>query len=207
MSREAEKHRGTLYIRIGPMFSGKTSWLNSELTQLADTNFSVVKITHSSDVRTDVEACDGSGSTHNSSYKTLTPKIDTIRSSSLKDIDVAKYHVIGIDESQFFNDLKETVVYWVENLGKHVRVVGLDGDYQKNKFGQTLDIIPLADDVKKLSAQCKICLKELEDTNFCGNILSLVGPFTKRIGTSNTQIDVGGSNKYIPVCRYHHSTS
>ena len=44
------KHRGTLNIRVGPMFSGKTTWLNGELTQLADKNFSVLKIIHSSDI-------------------------------------------------------------------------------------------------------------------------------------------------------------
>src|SRR5579871_3003904 len=68
-------HRGTLYIRVGPMFSGKTTWLNGELTQLADKGFSVLKISHSDDIRTNVINGDDCGSTHNSSYKFLSEKI------------------------------------------------------------------------------------------------------------------------------------
>lgn len=199
------KHRGTLYIRIGPMFSGKTTWLNGELTQLADMNFSVLKITHTDDIRYDVESCNESGTTHNSSFKTLSPKIKCIRVSNLKDVDVTNYHVIGVDEAQFFSDLLETVEDWVENKSKHVRVVGLCGDSFKKKFGQTLDLIPLCDKVVKLNAVCKICLEELEKSEFCGNILSMNAPFTKRLNNSINQKEIGGSDKYIPVCRFHHS--
>lgn len=198
-------HRGTLYMRIGPMFSGKTTWLNGELTQLADQGFSVLKITHDDDVRQDVANCDDGGSTHNSSYKSLSNKITKIRSSNLINIDVSNFHVIGIDESQFFPDLLQMVSKWVEDGGKHVRVVGLDGDAFKRKFGQILDLIPMSDEIVKLKASCRLCLDQLENSNFNGNILSIAGPFTKRLGNSMIQKEIGGSDKYIPVCRYHHS--
>lgn len=199
----APLHRGTLYIRIGPMFSGKTTWLNGELTQLADKGFSVLKIIHDDDIREDVESCDKSGSTHNSSYNSLSKKISIIRARELSYINVNDFHVIGIDESQFFPDLLEVVTKWVETLGKHVKVVGLDGDAFKQKFGQTLDLIPLCDEVIKINASCKVCLDELIKANFHGNILSINGPFTRRINPSTQQKLVGGSDQYIPVCRYH----
>ncbi len=198
-------HRGTLYMRIGPMFSGKTTWLNGELTKLADKGFSVLKITHSDDQRIDVATSDESGSTHNTSYTKLSAKIDCLKVATLEGVDVSKYHVIGVDEAQFFPDLLENVENWVENLGKHVRVSGLDGDCFKRKFGQVLDLIPICDQIKKLSASCRICLSELEQSGFHGNILGIVGPFTKRLGVSTSQKEVGGSNNYIPVCRYHHA--
>jgi thymidine kinase len=201
------EHRGTLYLRIGPMFSGKTTWLDGELTQLVDTGFKVLKITHSDDIRTDVASCDDSGSTHNSSHRSLSKKIVRTRASCLSDIDVSAYHVVGVDESQFFPDLLSEIEDWVENKGKHVRVVGLDGDAFKRKFGQTLDLIPICDEVVKLNAQCNICLRELKRVNFQGNILAIVGPFTKRLGTSTEQKEVGGKDKYIPVCRFHHTMS
>ncbi len=197
-------HRGTLYMRFGPMFSGKTTWLNAELTELADQGFTVLKITHVKDVREDVAACDDSGSTHNSSFVSLTRKIDCIRASTLSDIDVSTYNVIGVDESQFFYDLFVAVEAWTETLGKHVRVVGLDGDCHKRKFGQTLDLIPIADEVKKMRARCRLCLDEFGIMNYHGNILSLSGPFTKRLCPSEEQEIIGGSSLYIPVCRYHH---
>lgn len=211
------EHRGTLYIRIGPMFSGKSTWLDGELTELADTRFTVAKITHTDDVRDDVASCDMSGSTHNSSYTSLTPKIHCYRADNLRDVDVSRYNVIGVDESQFFPDLAQVVEEWVEDKGKHVRVVGLCGDSNKKKFGQTLDLIPICDEIIKFHARCHICLEELERMEFRGNIMSISGPFTRKLGTpklsgtdsehsSTSQKDIGGSDKYIAVCRYHHST-
>ena len=200
-------HRGTLYIRIGPMFSGKSTWLNYELTKLADKGFSVLKIIHIDDIRKDVSVSDNAGSTHNSSYKFLTEKITVIRAQELNNINVSGFHVIGIDESQFFSDLFLFVENLVENKEKHVRVAGLDGDSFKHKFGQTLDLIPICDGVKKLSASCQICLRELECSDFHGNLLSIVGPFTKRLDTSTEQKIIGGTDKYIPVCRFHHCYS
>lgn len=203
-------HRGTLNMRIGPMFSGKTTWLNGELTQLADKGFSVLKIIHSDDTRAETIK-DGvrSGSTHNSSYRFLSEKISITRTNRLSDVNVDEFHVIGIDESQFFQDLTTMVENWVEIKSKHVRLVGLDGDAFKRKFGQTLDLIPMCDEVIKLNASCRICLDELDRMQYQGNIMSIMGPFTKRrTSCSNpplSQKDVGGAEKYIPVCRFHYS--
>lgn len=200
------RHKGTLCMRIGPMYSGKTTWLNGELTKFADKGFRVAKIIHSDDVRSDVETCDDSGSTHNSTYRSLSYKITCIRCSCLANIDISIFHMVGVDEGQFFPDLKDCVSTWVEEDGKHLRVCGLDGDSFKRKFGQVLDLIPYCDEVEKLNASCKLCLEELERLNFQGNIFSISGPFTKRIGTSTEQKVVGGSDMYIPVCRFHHAT-
>lgn len=197
-------HRGTLNIRVGPMFSGKSTWLNGELTELADQDFSVLKVIHNDDVRLDVETCDNSGSTHNSSYTKLTDKIDCIRASVLSGINVDNYHVIGVDEGQFFGEEMVSTIYdWVENKGKHVRVVGLDGDCFKKRFGHILDLVPFCDEIMKLRGRCKLCLEELKECDFKGNILSISGSFTKRLSESIEQKDVGGSAKYISVCRYH----
>lgn len=198
------QHRGTLSIRFGPMFSGKTTWLNGVLTEMADIGLAVLKITHTDDVRYDTAACDESGSTHNTSYTGLSNKIATFRCTRLSDVDVSKYHVIGVDEAQFYDDLLDVIEHWVEHLGKHVRVVGLDGDSSKSKFGQILDLIPLSDDAKKLNSFCKMCVLDMEKVGFKGNIFGISGPFTKRISSTTKQKHVS-SKDYLPVCRYHHS--
>ena len=206
MSNSFGSHRGTLNLRIGPMVSSKTSWLNMELTQYADTGFKCLKIIHSDDVRNDVSVNDASGSTHNSSFKHLTDKIDIMRVSNLDDIVNDDYHVIGIDESQFFPELYDKVYDWVENKGIHVMVVGLCGDFKKNKFGKILDLIPICDTVEKFNAKCQVCLQELSNQNYKGNITGLNAPFTKKIDSNNdNQKDVGGRDKYYPTCRIHHS--
>lgn len=202
-------HTGTLYIRFGPMRSSKSLWLNSELTQLADKGFSVVKIVHVDDIRDDVEHCNESGSTHHSSSSSLTKKIKIIRTSTLSNINVDDFHVVGIDEGQFFPDLYSYVKNIVEIQGKHARVVGLDGDFSKSVFSgeglsNVLSLIPLSDQAAKLTASCVYCLQDLKSTNFKGNILAIEAPFTKRLGTSMEVKIVGGNDDYIPVCRYHH---
>ena len=290
---QSASHRGSLYLRVGPMFSGKSTWLNAELTQLADTGFKVLKIVHADDIRRSLprgrlEECTGGdtyfcrtlteqseikavtdeikmatdqikaeilpadletqaksdkvhsnlsemqaafrskfltgsnvgletgattgrncipdGSTHNSSYSGLTPKIQICRAFSLDDIDVTDFHVIGIDESQFFPDLVATVTAWVEGLGKHVRVAGLDGDAFKQKFGYTLDLIPICDEVQKMHARCRFCLQELESVSFKGNIMTLAAPFSLRLDQSTVQKAVGGADLYAPVCRAHYAS-
>lgn len=198
-------HRGTLYLRVGPMYSSKTTWLNAALTELADQNFSVLKVVHSDDIRTDTESSDFSGTTHNSSFTTLSKKIAVQRVSKLSDVNISGFHVVGVDEAQFFPDLLTIVTHWVEDKSLHVRVVGLDGDAFKGKFGQVLDLIPISDEAVKLHARCKFCLDQLKQNNFRGNILSITAPFTKRMGSSKEQKLVGGPDTYVPVCRYHHN--
>lgn len=199
------KNSGSLHIILGPMFSGKTTQLNSILTKYADTGLKVVKIIHADDIR-DVTASDASGTTHNSSYSRLTSKITIIRTKELTNLDISKYHVIGVDEAQFFQDLDVVVKRWVNGLHKDVRIAGLDGDSNRQLFGKIAFLIPEADKIKKKNAQCKYCLEELERINFHGNFENIKGAFTARtIPSEGVQKDVGGADKYSPACRFHHA--
>ena len=97
---------------------------------------------------------------------------------------------IFIEEAQFFTDLYEFVKLSVDTYNKHVIVFGLDGDSDRNNFGQIHQLIPLADDITKLKALCNICND------------GTLGIFSKKINTQiDAQIDVGSINKYIAVCR------
>lgn len=210
-SGEIHLHRGTLDLRFGPMRSAKTTWLNMELTHKADTMFRCLKIVHVDDKRKDVESSSQDGTTHNSTFKSISDKITVVHASTLAEVDVTEYHVIGVDEAQFYPDLVTTVLEWVRQ-GKHVRVVGLDGNFKMEKFGsefgQILHLIPAADSAVKLSATCVKCLEELQANDYKGNIFAIPGGFTRKIGGDMTsEKDVGGSDKYVPVCRYHHHCS
>ena len=74
---------------------------------------------------------------------------------------------------------------------KHVVVCGLDGDINRNIFGEIIKLIPICDSLIKLHAYC----------NKCND--GTLAPFTKKINNDISLIDIGGSDKYIPVCRYH----
>jgi thymidine kinase len=103
-----------------------------------------------------------------------------------------QYDSIFIDEGQFFPDLYSFVSDLVDNYRKHVIVSGLDGDSNRNTFGELIKLIPICDTVDKLHAYC----------NKCNN--GRIAPFTKKIKEDTVLIDIGGINKYIPVCRYHY---
>jgi len=189
-----------LSIKIGPMFSGKSTWLNDELTKtsgvlkmIKSTN-KVLKIIHENDNR-DFNKC---GSTHNISYQKLDENIKIIRVNNLTELKdkVNDYILIGIDEGQFFPDLFDVVVYWIEVLGKNVKISSLSGDFKKNLFGQTHLLIPYADKIEMLRAKCYYCLKEG---------ITYPAPFSQRIIEENSQVLIGKDDCYVPVCRKHFS--
>lgn len=194
----------SLELIFGPMFSGKSSQLIAQLTNLADTGYSVLLILHASDDRTDVEARDELHSSHSSGYFGLSRKVEVVKVSDLDEVNADEFRVIGIDEAQFFTGLKAKVLQWIK-MRKNIRVSGLDGDANMNFFGEILYLIPHANKVEKLNARCLICLKEYQEKNMLGDIPDHNAPFTKKIGGDmSKQTEVGGKDKYIPVCRYHH---
>ena len=159
---------GYLELIIGPMYASKTTRLVEIYKQCEFCNISVAVINHSIDNRYDDELM----STHD---KIKIPCIKTERlfdvwsdsenllddnlnaSPRFKDkLKVTMSNVILINEGQFFPDLEEFVKY-VLKKGKQVYVCGLDGDFERKKFGQIIDIIPLCDKVHKLTSLCSLC--------------------------------------------------
>jgi thymidine kinase len=95
--------------------------------------------------------------------------------------------VILINEGQFFVDLYEVVVDMLNN-NKKIYICGLDGDFERKKFGSILDLIPLCDKVSKLTSLCSLCKN------------GTPGIFSMRL-SSETEQTIVGSDNYIPVCR------
>jgi thymidine kinase len=173
----------TLYL--GCMFSGKTSELIKIYRKLMVINKKVLSINYAQDNR---YSSDDAIVSHN------LDKIDCIKVSSLSEVPediIINHDYIIIDEGQFFSDLKNYVIKWCEQFKKNIIVIGLDGDYKRNPFGQILDLVPIADNVTKLKAMCKLCNDGTEAL------------FTHRLSSEDEQIVIGNSN-YIPVCRQHY---
>lgn len=189
---------GYLEIILGSMYSGKTSRLVEIYKQCNWCNISVCVINHSTDNRYDTEFL----STHdqikipciktNKLFDVWTDSIDMESNVELvprirDNFKVTRSNVILINEGQFFPDLEEFVKKLLSN-GKKVYVCGLDGDYERKKFGKILDLIPLCDKVTKLTSLCGMCKN------------GTLGIFSKRITSEKIQTLVGCDN-YIPVCR------
>jgi thymidine kinase len=198
-------HSGTLDIRYAGMFASKSKWLDGNLTDYANRGLSVAKIVHSDDANRINVKCSGEfGSSHFSNHRILSDNVVIISTDDLSKAEVDKFDVIGIDEAQFFTGLYDFVKILVEDKKKRVLVTGLDGDSNRQKWGEILDLIPLSDSAEKLSATCEYCLQELKQINFKGNVDMIKAPFTKRLVESKEQKLVGGKNEYVPVCRYHY---
>lgn len=200
MSNLTENINGYLELIIGPMFSGKTSRLVEVYKQCKFCDIPVAAINHYIDNRYDEELM----TTHDQI------KIPCIKTNKLKNIWkpdikgftdnkcnniqasgnclIIKYSkVILINEGQFFEDLFEVVNDMI-NHGKQVYICGLDGDFERKKFGQILDLIPLCDKVTKLTSICSKCKN------------GTPGIFSMRLTNEKEQTIVGSQN-YIPVCR------
>lgn len=188
--------KGYLELIIGPMYSGKTSKLLEIYKQCKFCDISVCVINHSLDKRYH----DSMLSSHD---KVMVPclnienvydlwfndgEIDlTVFGDNLNHKLIRNSDVILINEGQFFNNLYHVVYDMLKN-NKVVYVCGLDGDFERKKFGEILDLIPLCDKVTKLTSLCSLCKN------------GTPGIFSMRI-TDEKQQTVIGSENYLPVCR------
>lgn len=184
----------SLDIIIASMFAGKTSRLMQILEVFHEAGKKVIYINNILDTRED----ESNFSTHSNILKMNNIPFPTIKTSRIKDVDVSQYDIIAIDEGNFYGEyLKEDILYLVEQLNKKVIIAGLSGDFTRQPFGQLLDLIPLADNIIKLSSFCKICNDESRGI--------VKAPFTKKINsnnyTSSNNLEVGAGDLYIPVCR------
>ena len=175
-----------LHLIIGNMFSGKTT----EIIRLAKNYQSIGKkvliINYEEDKRY-------------SSSQLVSHNLEKINCIFIKELDESTLNlfeyitsdIVLINEAQFYNNLVNFCQRVLKDNQK-IYCSGLDGDFQQKKFGEILDLIPLADSVKKLTAFCGICKN------------GTIAPFTKRINnSSNTEQKLIGVNEYLPVCRNH----
>lgn len=169
-----------LKIYTGIMFSGKTEGLINDLNDYKNINKKVIAIKLNKDNRyTDKNYI----ITHNNI------KFPCIKSnSSLNSIYnvLMEYDVIGIDESQFFSDLYNTVNKLLNN-NKIVILAHLIADY-KGEFFPTTNVFAIANDIifKKIK-----CIK-------CNNMACYSH---RKINDKNLFL-IGDNNIYEPLCRF-----
>ncbi len=163
------------------MFSGKSTELIRMVRRFRIIGKDVMVVNHLIDNRysdkDDVVSHSGQG-------------ISGIKVSKLSELDLTKKpEVIAIDEAQFFEDLTEKVMHFVEDLGINVIVAGLSGDYQRKPFGRILELVPKCDHMVFTQAYCSSCNDGTHAV------------FTKRLVDEGGQTLVGDNTKYTAVCR------
>lgn len=184
---------GYLKVRCGPMFSKKSTFALNDACDQSTFGKTVLFVNHAFDIR-EIDGGDGETfSSHNDLLTKLPDKVDGIKLNNLSDLkdNYNNYDCYVIDEAQFFNDLRDTIL-WLLQHGKYIYVYSLDGDSNMNPFGQVHMLLSLADDFKKILAKCERCNYEKD------------APFTKKITrekSSDGNILIGGSNEYSARCR------
>ena len=171
---------GYLEMWLGPMFSGKTTQLIQTYNQYSYIDKSIAVVNYDGDKRYH----DTLLSSHD---KVMIPCIQSSTLSAILD-QLKVVDVILINEGQFFGDIFDVTINLVERHKKIVYIYGLDGDFQRNKFGRVLDLIPYCDRFTKLHSMCAYCKN------------GQPALFSKRITSDVGQIVIGSDN-YKPLCR------
>ena len=165
----------SVHVVVGPMFAGKTSYVRNLLSKYGSIDVPTLVITHPYG---------------RDKLMFLNHRVEIEELTDLEPLFLQHYKVIIIDEAQFFPGIKEFVRRMSDDQNKHVYVVGLDGDCDRNSFGEVLQCIPLADTVTKLTGFCERC----------ANGTPAIFTF-RREDNHGQQIMPGGADSYGVLCR------
>ena len=173
----------SLDLVVGCMFSGKSTELIRIVRRLETISEKYIVIKPKIDTRYSANNI----STHDKVEHKCIIKENLL--SLFEDHNYMRAKHIIIEEAQFFPDLEPFVLKAVDDDKKHITVVGLDGDSNRNNFGQMHKLYPLCDSIIKLKALCLQCNDGTEAI------------FSKRIIDDKGQTSIGAEDKYIAVCR------
>jgi thymidine kinase len=177
---------GYLQLIIGPMFSGKTTRLIEIYIEHKNQGLKVGVINFYQDTRYN----------NNNNNKLISHdklEIPCVFTKTLMEFqerpEFDTTDILLINEGQFFPDLFETVIKWVNIYNKTIHICGLNGDYKRIPFHTISMIIPHCDDIILLHSLCVGC-KE--------NAMAI---FSHRLVDNTEQICIGSNDIYEPLCR------
>jgi len=182
-----------LTLIMGPMFAGKSSAVISRVRRAEVLGWKTFVITSAKDDRYKESSSSAKIMTHDKAG--IEAFGVTVLKGTREHPEYSAARLIVVEEAQFFQDLYEFVVAAVEMDGKDVIVVGLDGDSDRRPFGDILRLVPLADEVLRLTSLCKRC---------GDGTPALFSALCRGHDEKTEQIFVGGSDMYEAVCRKHY---
>ena len=177
---------GHVTLLIGCMFAQKTTELLRRIRRYKSIGYSVLVVNYAEDTR---YGSNQIASHDADSYEARScVALEEVRA----EVESGKFQVLVVDEGQFFKDLYPLVTEWSDKLPIHIIVGGLDGDSERRPFGDLLKLVPYAEEVERLTAFCAQCKD------------GTVGMFSKYVaGKKEGQVEIGGADRYLPVCRKH----
>lgn len=173
-----------LEVVLGPMFSGKSSYIHTAIQRRNAVGMRSLVIKPVIDNR------------HPNANETVThdgiriPCRSVPRLSDISCCDLGDVKFIVVEEGQFFPDLLNWIIHMEQCCqDKSFLVIGLSGDSERRPFGQMLDILPLADSIVHMNALCMQCRD------------GTPASFSHRLHRNRDQIAIGGANEYQTLCR------
>jgi len=173
------KKCGKVTVIVGPMYSGKTTELLTfvEIYKLGKKKFKVFKPIID----------DRYGKEQIQSHSGMKVEATPISHSSDSFRFITDHDAVFFDEIQFFDSDLSNVVKKLRKDGKDVICAGLDMSFKENPFDTTAKIMCIADKVVKKKAVCHECGEHK-------------GIITYKLEDDDSEIDVGGMEKYVAVC-------
>ena len=181
----------SLHLIIGPMFSGKTTRLINVYRQYSLLNKKIFLCKPKIDTRY-------SNKQQFVTHDQLTVPCTTIHDLSelYSNQDYIDCDIVLIEEAQFFVNLNDFIRNELEKHQKNFYITSLNGDCRQNSFGDIHHLISYCDSIEFLTA---FCIQ-------CGDGTKAI--FTQKINSDfQSIVDIGESDKYIPVCRKHYHIS
>lgn len=169
----------TITVICGPMFSGKTKRLISEIANRIEDKDDVIVFKPLIDNR----YAENEVVSHD---KDSVEAINIDNPLEILDL-IGEQNVVAIDEVQFFNENILIVAEKLSKAGKDVILAGLDLDYKARPFGPMPLLLTNADAVIKLHSVCTFC--------------NAPAKFTHRITDEGSVVLLGEKDKYVPLCR------
>jgi thymidine kinase len=177
----------SLELYCGPMWAGKSSTVLGTLRRYRSIGWKIVVLTASIDNRYGSDMI-----VSHDQEKYPARAVDKL-TSVVNDDEYKEADLVVIDEAQFLPDLYDFVLRAVDEDGKHVICVGLDGDSDRKPFGDILRLIPHCDSVTKITSFCSECRD------------GTPALFSFHRSHKFEQVEVGHTNQYEPLCRKHYN--
>jgi len=176
-NRMRDLNNGKIKLYLGPMFSGKTTALISELERAKFAKKNVILIRPNTDDRKFL--------THSG----MKPPIEEVFLDEVSQLsNKLEYDIIGIDEGQFFLNLAHDVNFLANN-GVKVIISALNGTSEREPFDNIQDLIPYVEEIDKKNAVCAECGSEYATYSYY------------KSGDKKDKIKTGGASDYSALCR------
>jgi thymidine kinase len=174
---------GRIEVITGPMFSGKSEELIRRLKRAQIARRRVLCFKPDLDVRYHKTAI-------------ASHSLQTLDAVTVADVEALKavlfpvideVEVVGVDESQFFDESLVPLALELVHRAKRVLFAGLDTTFAGEPFPPVPNLMAIADEVVKLSAVCMQC--------------GAPAIHTQRLGSSQSLVLVGAAGFYEARCR------